>query len=100
MARDAAHPVLRARQRRAAVSREAVDDTGRLLSTGIAWIITLQAFVNIAVTVGFAPSKGFTLPFISYGGSSMISMLAAVGLLLSVAREGRQARVGGAVNSV
>jgi cell division protein FtsW len=46
----------------------------------------LQAFVNVSVVSGFCPTTGVTAPFLSYGGSSMISCLISVGLILSVSR--------------
>ena len=47
----------------------------------------MQAFINIAVNIGIAPSKGMTLPFISYGGSSMIALSMGFGLLLAFTRK-------------
>ena len=60
---------------------------GRLLAIGITSSITLQAIVNIAVTTGLVPVTGITLPFISYGGTSIVSTLAMVGILLSISRD-------------
>lgn len=68
------------------IARRAPDLFGFTLVIGIVSWIGIQAFVNIAVVLGLAPSKGFTLPFVSYGGSSLLMMLAATGLLVSVAR--------------
>lgn len=56
-------------------------------SAGLATQFTVQAFINIAVNVGLAPSKGMTLPFISYGGSSMLALSAGMGLLLAFTRK-------------
>ena len=70
------------------VARDAADAFGRLLAIGISSLIAVQAFVNIGVVLGVLPNKGFTLPFVSYGGSSLLVTMFAVGLLLSVAREG------------
>jgi len=50
-------------------------------------LITLQAFINIAMTVGLAPVVGITLPMISYGGTSLVTFLLIIGLVLSVIRE-------------
>ena len=60
---------------------------GRLLAIGITSSITLQAIVNIAVTTGIIPVTGITLPFISYGGTSLVITLAMVGILLSISRD-------------
>jgi len=54
------------------------------LASGITLILGLQAFVNMAVVLGLLPTKGLTLPFISYGGSAIMIDLFAVGVLLSV----------------
>lgn len=58
----------------------------RLLGLGIVSLIALEAIINIGVTVGALPTKGLPLPFISYGGSALIFHLAAIGLLLNVAK--------------
>jgi cell division protein FtsW len=63
---------------------------GRLLAIGITSSITLQAVVNVMVTTGCVPVTGITLPFISYGGTSLVITLAMVGLLLSVSRDSGQ----------
>jgi cell division protein FtsW len=68
------------------ISARAPDPFGMLLAAGITFLIGLQAFVNIAVVTGVLPNKGLPLPFISYGGSSLILMLGCVGVLLSIAR--------------
>jgi cell division protein FtsW len=57
-----------------------------LASAGLAVQLVVQAMINIAVNVGLAPSKGMTLPFISYGGSSMIALCFGFGLLLALTR--------------
>ncbi len=54
------------------------------LAYGVGLLITLQAIINIGVNVGALPTKGLTLPFISYGGNSILSMSFAVGLVLRV----------------
>lgn len=67
----------------------APDRFGVLMAGGItAWIIT-QAIVNIGGVVGMLPITGLTLPFVSYGGSSLVISMAATGILLNVARQGR-----------
>jgi len=62
----------------------AEDNFGRFLALGIAVLLGAQAFVNIAVVMGLLPTKGLALPFISYGGSSLILSLLAVGILLNI----------------
>ncbi|MGC4122881.1 MAG: putative lipid II flippase FtsW [Myxococcales bacterium] len=57
---------------------------GAYLALGLTTLVGVQAVVNMMVAMGMLPTKGLTLPFISYGGSSMVMCLAATGLLLSV----------------
>jgi cell division protein FtsW len=59
----------------------------RLSGTGLAVLFGLQAFVNMAVAIRLLPAKGMTLPFISYGGSSMLAAAIAMGTLLALTRE-------------
>jgi cell division protein FtsW len=66
------------------------DMYGAFLAGGIASWFGIQAIVNIGGVTGTLPMTGLTLPFLSYGGSSMIASMAAVGLLLNVARFARQ----------
>ncbi len=61
------------------------DPFGRLVVVGLAAILGTQAFINIAMTVGLAPITGMTLPFVSYGGSSLVAAYAMVGLVWNVA---------------
>jgi cell division protein FtsW len=62
---------------------------GAYLAYGVGLLITLQAAINIGVNMGALPTKGLTLPFISYGGNSILSMSFAVGLVLRVYYECR-----------
>jgi cell division protein FtsW len=71
-------------QRGIRVALYAEDDFGRSLAFGITTLIGLEAFVNIAVVTGIFPTKGLALPFVSYGGSSLIITLFAVGILLNI----------------
>ena len=68
------------------IARRAPDMMGMLMALGITVWLTLQAFINIAVAVGAVPVTGMPLPFLSYGGSSLISALAGVGVLLNISR--------------
>jgi cell division protein FtsW len=67
----------------------APDRFGMLLAAGITTWILVQAFVNIGAVVGALPITGVPLPFVSFGGSSLLVLMAAAGLLLNVARQAR-----------
>jgi cell division protein FtsW len=67
----------------------APDRFGQLLAVGITSWILIQAFVNIGAVLGVLPITGVPLPFVSYGGSSMVLTLTAFGILLNVARQVR-----------
>lgn len=68
----------------------APDRFGMLLGVGIVAMISIQALVNIGVVTGSLPITGIPLPFISYGGSSLVFSLAAVGILLNISRHGQR----------
>ena len=61
------------------------DPFGKLLATGITALICGQAALNVSAVMGLAPLTGIPLPFVSYGGSSLVVMLASVGILLNIA---------------
>jgi len=67
-------------------SLQAPDTFGRLLAIGITTMVVGQALVNLSVVLGLMPTKGIPLPFISYGGSSLIGMLLATGVLLNISQ--------------
>jgi cell division protein FtsW len=69
----------------------APDTFGMLLATGITSLLILQAILNAAVVTAVAPATGVTLPFITYGGSSLVTVLGAIGILLSISRAEGQA---------
>ncbi|HOE28205.1 MAG TPA: FtsW/RodA/SpoVE family cell cycle protein, partial [bacterium] len=68
------------------VCAKAPDLYGHLLALGIVSMLTLQALINIAVVTGSLPTKGLPLPFISFGGSSMIFNLFSLGVLMNIGR--------------
>ena len=68
------------------IARNEGDSFGSLLAVGITGLLSLQAFVNMAVVTGLVPTKGLPLPFLSYGGTSMVASLAAVGVLMALGR--------------
>ncbi len=68
------------------IARRAPDMFGSLLAAGITLWISLEAFINMSVMVGLVPFAGNTLPLVSFGGSSLVSTLAALGILLSISR--------------
>ena len=72
------------------IALRAPDDAGALLATGITAWLTFQAWLNMAVVASLVPMTGITLPFISYGGSSLCVSLVAVGILLNVGRQGAE----------
>ncbi len=65
-------------------ARQAKDRYGALLATGVLSMLTFQIFENIGMTIGLMPVTGITLPFISYGGSSLLVNMIAMGLVLNV----------------
>ncbi|MBW3555245.1 MAG: FtsW/RodA/SpoVE family cell cycle protein, partial [Gemmatimonadetes bacterium] len=68
------------------VARNAADLFGSLLAVGVTNVVVLQALMHMAVNLALVPPTGITLPFISYGRSSLMVSLAAVGILMSIAR--------------
>ncbi|HEV2196086.1 MAG TPA: putative lipid II flippase FtsW [Candidatus Acidoferrum sp.] len=65
----------------------APDAFGRLLALGITSMVLWQALINFAVVLGMVPTKGIPLPFISYGGSSLLVMLLGTGVLLNISQQ-------------
>jgi cell division protein FtsW len=71
------------------IARAAPNLFGTLLAAGIVFTLVLQAFFNMAMSVGLLPTKGIPLPFFSYGGSSLLATMTGIGILLSVSRQAK-----------
>jgi cell division protein FtsW len=67
--------------------RKAPDEFGRYLALGVTSMIVVQALMNMSVVLDLAPTKGIPLPMISYGGSSLMSTMLSLGMLLSVSEQ-------------
>ena len=67
-------------------AHRAPDRFGFYLALGLTHLLVLQALVNMLVCLGLLPTKGLPLPFISYGGSSLLASMAAVGVLLNISQ--------------
>lgn len=67
------------------IARRARNASGALVALGVGVMVSLQGFINIAVVTASVPTKGISLPFVSYGGSSLVAMMIGLGLLLNVA---------------
>ena len=65
----------------------APDQFGRLLALGVTAMVIFQSLINFAVVLGMMPTKGIPLPFVSYGGSSLLVMLLATGVLLNISQQ-------------
>jgi cell division protein FtsW len=85
-----AYLLIVARGVRAALRAE--DDYGSHIAFGISVLFGLQALLNLGVAMAILPTKGLTLPFVSYGGSSLLVNAAAMGILLNISRSGRSRR--------
>ena len=74
------------------IARNAGDEFGSLVAAGLTTMLLAYAAINIGMVTAVLPVMGLPLPFISYGGSALITNLAAVGILLSIDRQGRALR--------
>ena len=72
------------------ISTRAQDNFGAYLAMGLTALIGLQAVINMAVVTGLMPTKGLSLPFLSYGGSSLLVNMIAIGILLNISSRSRQ----------
>lgn len=72
------------------IASRAPDELGRVLAGGLTFWIAIEALINMAVMVGLLPFAGNALPFISAGGSNLISSLAAIGILIGISRQSGQ----------
>jgi cell division protein FtsW len=68
------------------IARNASDDFGFLLASGLILLITIQALINISAIIGLLPLTGIPLPFVSLGGTNIVVLLAALGIVLNVSR--------------
>ncbi len=74
------------------IAAEAPDMFGFLLASGLSIMVGVQVFINIGVATKILPTTGMTLPFISYGGTSLILLFAATGILLNISKQGNYER--------
>jgi cell division protein FtsW len=81
------------------VAQKAKDAYGRLLVAGLTSLILVQATINLFAVMGLAPLTGVPLPFVSYGNSSLMATLFAVGLILNVARGGSAKAMGASTST-
>ncbi len=70
--------------RGAVIAVKARDNLGALLAAGLTAMIFWQVVINVAMTCGALPVVGITLPFLSYGGSSLLVLLTSIGLIMNV----------------
>ena len=69
------------------LAKRKINDTDKYILAGIIGMLLFQQIQNIGMTVGLLPITGITLPFISYGGSSLLSYMLVVGIILNIAKE-------------
>ncbi len=75
------------------IAFEAEDDYGSYVAFGLSTLLAIQVLLNLAVAMAILPTKGLTLPFVSYGGSSLMVSAGAIGILLSISRRRRAPEV-------
>ena len=69
------------------IAKKAPDEFGKLVAVGITTWIVAQAFINISANIALVPLTGIPLPFVSYGGTSLMFLLASVGILLNISKQ-------------
>ena len=69
------------------ISANSCDRLGKFIAFGVTFLIFTQAMINISVVTGLLPTKGLALPFISYGGTNLMSALISIGMLINVSRQ-------------
>ena len=72
------------------IGAHAPDMAGKIICSGVAAIIAIQTFINIAVVTNMMPNTGLTLPFVSYGLSSLLSLYIGMGFVLNVGLQRRK----------
>jgi cell division protein FtsW len=80
------------------IAKNADDNFGSLLAAGVTAAIGIQVCVNMGVTLGLLPTKGLTLPFLSYGGTSLLVNMAAIGILMNIG--GRAQNIGHRISNI
>lgn len=71
------------------IAKNAPDDFGKFVATGIVSWVVFQAFINISANIALIPLTGIPLPFISYGGTSLLFLMAAMGVLMNISRQAK-----------
>lgn len=79
------------------IASNSQDMYGKLLATGLTFSIGVQGFINMGVTSSFIPATGVPLPFISYGGSSLVTSMVMIGILLNISKK-RITKIGSEIN--
>ena len=73
------------------IAAHAPNRFGRLLGFGVVLMLAMEAMMNMGVTTALLPNKGLPLPFVSYGGSSMLAAMMGVGILINIHRQSHHA---------
>ncbi len=74
------------------IAKNTDDNFGTFLATGITAAIGIQVCINMGVTLGILPTKGLTLPFLSYGGTSLLVNMASIGILMNIGKSGARSQ--------